>query len=157
MNRRQFTGLSALAVGAGRLSAAPPPLFEEIPKSKSGISWVHQNAMSEKRYLPESLGSGCAFLDYDNDGWMDIYLVNSGPCDFWRPSRPVRNALYRNNRDGTFTDVTERAGVAGGTFGMGVAVGDYDNDGFPDLFITAYGRTILYRNNGNGTFTDVTS
>ncbi|MDQ6705476.1 MAG: CRTAC1 family protein [Acidobacteriota bacterium] len=108
------------------------------------------------RYMPETFGPGCAFLDYDNDGWMDIYLVNSGPCDFWKPSKPVRNALYRNNRDGTFTDITTTAGVAGGTFGMGVAVGDYNNDGYPDLFVTSYGRTILYRNNGDGTFADVT-
>ena len=89
---------------------------------------------------------------------MDIFLVNSGPCDFFKPKQPLRNALYKNNRDGTFTDVTAKAGVAGasGTFGMGVAVGDFDNDGFPDLFVTAYGRPILYHNNGNGTFTDVT-
>jgi hypothetical protein len=87
---------------------------------------------------------------------MDIYLVNSGPCDFYQPPKPLQNALYRNNRDGTFTDVTEKAGVGGGTFGMGVAVGDYDNDGFPDLFVTAYGRSILYRNNRDGTFSDVT-
>ena len=112
--------------------------------------------MSPERYLPETMGPGVAFLDYDNDGWMDLYIVNSGPCDFFQPQAPLRNALYRNNRDGTFTDVTEKAGVAGGTFGMGVAVGDYDNDGFPDLFVTAYGRCILYRNNGDGTFTDVT-
>jgi hypothetical protein len=88
---------------------------------------------------------------------MDLYLVNSGPSDFYKPAKPLRNALYKNNRDGTFTDVTEKAGVgAGTTFGMGVAVGDYDNDGYPDLFVTAYGRCILYHNNGNGTFTDVT-
>ena len=73
--------------------------------------------MSEAHYLPETLGPGCAFLDYDNDGWMDIFLVNSGPCDFWKPSKPVRNALYKNNRDGTFTDVTENAGVGGGISG----------------------------------------
>jgi hypothetical protein len=113
--------------------------------------------MSPERYLPETLGPGCAFLDYDNDGWMDVFLVNSGPSDFYTPSRPLRNALYRNNRDGTFTDVTEKAGVAGGrAFGMGVAVGDYDNDGFPDMFVTAYGRSTLFHNNGDGTFTDVT-
>jgi hypothetical protein len=112
--------------------------------------------MSDNRYLPETLGPGCAFLDFDNDGWMDIYLVNSGPCDFWKPSTPIRNALYKNNRDGTFTDITERAGVAGDTFGMGVAVGDYDNDGWPDIFVTSYGRCILYKNNHDGTFTDVT-
>jgi hypothetical protein len=106
--------------------------------------------------LPETSGAGCAFLDYDNDGWMDIYLVNSGKCDFYNPPRPLRNALYRNNRDGTFTDVTEKAGVAGGGYGMGVAVGDYDGDGLPDLFVTQFGRSILYHNNGDGTFTDVT-
>jgi hypothetical protein len=122
----------------------------------SGISWVHENARSPQRFLPESLGPGCAFLDYDNDGWMDLYLVNSGISDFYQPAKPLKNALYKNNRDGTFTDVTDQASVRGGTFGMGVAVGDYDNDGYPDLFVTAYGRCILYHNNGNGTFTDVT-
>jgi len=112
--------------------------------------------MSPSRYLPEALGPGCAFLDFDNDGWMDIFLVNSGPSDFWKPTKPVRNALYKNNRDGTFTDITEKAGVGGAYFGMGVAVGDYDNDGWPDIFVTAYGKCILYRNNHDGTFTDVT-
>ena len=107
-------------------------------------------------FLPETTGAGCAFLDYDNDGWMDIYLVNSGACDFWTPAKPLRNALYRNNRDGSFTDVTEKAGVLGGGYGMGVAVGDYNADGFPDMYVTQYGRSILYRNNGDGTFTDVT-
>ncbi len=123
----------------------------------SGITWVHENGMSKEHYLPEALGPGVAFLDYDNDGWMDIYLVNSGPSDFYHPAKPLRNALYKNNRDGTFTDVTEKAGVAGGTFGMGVAVGDFDNDGWPDLFVTSYGKCILYRNNRDGTFTDVTA
>jgi hypothetical protein len=113
--------------------------------------------MSPEHYLPETVGPGCAFLDFDNDGWMDIYLVNSGPCDFFKPKTRLQNALYRNNRDGTFTDVTSEAGVQGGTFGMGVAVGDYDNDGYPDLFVTSYGRCILYHNNGDGTFTDVTN
>ena len=106
--------------------------------------------------MPETLGPGCAFLDFDNDGWMDIFLVNSGPSDFWKPTKPVRNALYKNNRDGTFTDVTEKAGLSGTQFGMGVAVGDYDNDGWPDIFVTAYGKCTLYKNNHNGTFTDVT-
>ena len=87
---------------------------------------------------------------------MDIYLVNSGKCDFYDPSPPLRNALYRNNRDGTFTDVTEKARVVGGGFGQGVAVGDYDGDGFPDIYVTQYGRSILYHNNGDGTFTHVT-
>jgi hypothetical protein len=114
------------------------------------------NGRSPEYYLPETTGAGCAFLDYDNDGWMDIYLVNSGRCDFFDPNPPLRNALYRNNRDGTFTDMTEKAGVPGGGYGMGVAVGDYNGDGFPDLYVTQYGRSILYRNNGDGTFTDVT-
>src|SRR5881296_3145454 len=160
ISRRRL--LSLAAASAPLLRSAASPLFEDVPPSISGITWVHDNARSKEHYLPEALGPGCAFLDYDNDGWMDIYLVNSGPSDFFKPasyqrSRPIRNALYKNNRDGTFTDVTEKAGVAGGTFGMGVAVGDFDNDGWPDLFVTGYGRCILYHNNGNGTFTDVTA
>lgn len=143
-----------------RLAGAPAepssPFFSEIPPQVSGISFVHDAAMSQRRHLPETMGAGAAFLDYDNDGWMDLYLVNSGRCDFYTPSKPIRNALYKNNRDGTFTDVTEKAGVGGGTFGMGVAVGDFDNDGWPDLFVTSYGKCILYQNNRDGTFRDVT-
>jgi len=162
LTRRDF--LSGMAAGAllGPRSgefllpdAAPYP-FEEIPAEKSGIRWVHSSGKSPEKYLPETTGAGCAFLDYDNDGWMDIYLVNSGKCDFFAPDPPLRNALYKNNRDGTFTDVTEKAGVAGGGFGQGVAVGDYDGDGFPDLYVSQYGHSILYHNNGDGTFTDVT-
>ena len=140
----------------GANESQPSSLFEEISPASSGISWRHVNGRSPEYYLPETTGAGCAFLDYDNDGWMDIYLVNSGKCDFFDPSPPLRNALYRNNRDGTFTDVTDKAGVAGGGYGMGVAVGDYNGDGLPDLYVTQYGRNILYRNNGDGTFTDVT-
>jgi hypothetical protein len=88
--------------------------FSEVPPAASGITWTHTAGNSPEKYLPESTGAGCAFLDYDNDGWMDIYLVNSGASDFFTPTRPLRNALYHNNRDGTFTDVTERAGVQGG-------------------------------------------
>ena len=87
---------------------------------------------------------------------MDLYFTNSGPSDFYHPVKPLRNALYRNNHDGTFTDVTEKAGVPGRGFGIGVSTCDYNNDGWTDLFITNYGRNILYRNNGDGTFTDVT-
>ena len=130
--------------------------FEEVPPQTSKITWVHNNAQSADRQLPETVGAGCAFLDYDNDGWMDIYFVNSGQSDFFTPKTPLKNALYHNNHDGTFTDVTDRAGVAGGKFGMGVAAGDFDGDGFVDLYITNYGSNILYHNNGNGTFTDVT-
>src|SRR5437868_6639815 len=161
-SRRQFMAGLAAAVGSSALprfalAGTSEFIFDEIPTSASGITWVHNAAKSPNKYLPESTGPGCAFLDYDNDGWMDIYLVNSGQSDFFTPTKPLRNALYHNNRDGTFTDVTEKAGVGAGGFGMGVAGGDYDNDGFPDLSITQYGRSILYRNNGNGTFTDVTA
>jgi hypothetical protein len=153
--------LAAAAAASGRppfVFGADQPRhpFTEVPPSQSGITWTHTSGKSPEKYLPESTGAGCAFLDYDNDGWMDIYLVNSGPCDFFAPKQPLRNALYHNNRDGTFTDVTEKAGVPGGGYGMGVAVGDYNADGFPDLYVTQYGRSILYRNNGDGTFTDVT-
>ena len=133
-----------------------PALFEPVPPARSGITWRHVSGRSPDYYLPETTGAGCAFLDYDNDGWMDIYLVNSGACDFFVPATPLRNALYRNNRDGTFADVTLQAGVPGSGYGMGVAAGDYNGDGFTDLFVTGYNRSTLYRNNGNGTFTDVT-
>ena len=169
LSRAQFLRLLAATLGgcSTNLAAfpgllhpptfAPPgPLFRELPPSATGISWSHVNGRSPEYYLPETTGAGCAFLDYDNDGWMDVYFVNSGQCDFFVPDPPLRNALYKNNRDGTFTDVTEKAGVAAGGYGMGVAVGDYNGDGFPDLYVTQYGKSILYRNNGDGTFTDVT-
>ena len=156
----RFVVASGTLLLAGRLGLGEPEAagtrFREIPSGKSGIAWVHENALSVQRYLPETTGAGGAFLDFDGDGWMDLYLVNSGPCDFYRPRVPLANALYRSNRDGTFTDVTVRAGVAGGTFGMGATVGDYDGDGFPDLYVTAYGKATLYHNEGDGTFTDVT-
>jgi hypothetical protein len=170
LSRRRFlcaAGCSALAAGLHpRIAGAwgsflPQPnatsLFAEVPALESGITWSHTAGLSSEMYLPETVGAGCAFLDYDNDGWMDIYLVNSGPCDFYRPSVPLRNALYKNNRDGTFTDVTVKAGVPGTAYGMGVAVGDYNGDGLPDLYVTQYPNSILYRNNGDGTFTDVTA
>jgi enediyne biosynthesis protein E4 len=175
LTRRQFIqgltigsagiGVSSAALGLEPLIGAHPALakpanltqlFEEVRSSTSGITWRHVNGRSPEYYLPETTGAGCAFLDYDNDGWMDIYLVNSGSCDFLTPNPPLRNALYRNNRDGTFTDVTEKTGVVGGGYGMGAAVGDYNGDGWPDLYVTQYGRSILYRNNKDGTFTDVT-
>jgi hypothetical protein len=165
-SRRQFLQLLGLAGVSTAAGVSPfrsgaqmaPPIFEEVPGAKSGITWVHDNAMSANRYLPETMGPGVAFCDFDNDGWADIFMVNSGATDFYQPKAPLRNALYRNNRDGTFTDVAEKAGVAGGReFGMGCAIADYDNDGYPDILVTAYGRCTLYHNNGNGTFTDVTA
>jgi enediyne biosynthesis protein E4 len=161
-SRRQFVrdvvGAVAISGLPHFVRAMPDAIypFEEIPADKSGIRWTHTAGQSAERFLPETTGPGCAFLDFDNDGWMDIYLVNSGKCDFYDPSPALRNALYRNNRDGTFTDVTEKARVPGGGYGQGVAVGDYDGDGFPDIYVTQYGRSILYHNNGDGTFTDVT-
>ena len=161
-SRRHFLRLLAAGIATGscpHIAAAfdkQAYAFTEVPPSTSGIMWTHTAGKSVEKYLPESTGAGCAFFDYDNDGWMDIYLVNSGPSDFFKPARPLRNALYRNNRDGTFTDVTEKAGVPGGGYGQGVAVGDYDGDGFADLYVTQCGRSILYHNNGDGTFTDVT-
>lgn len=131
--------------------------FEEVPAKTSGITWTHNNARSPERHLPETVGAGGVFFDYDNDGWMDIYLVNSGTADFYTPSVALKNALYHNNRDGSFTDVTDKVGVgAGEQFGMGAAAADFDADGWQDLYVTNYGRNILYRNNGNRTFTDVT-
>jgi enediyne biosynthesis protein E4 len=99
-----------------------------------------------------------AWLDYDQDGLMNLFLVQSAATDIYKPSRTLRCARYSNNGDGTFTDVTEKAGVGGeGHYGQGVAVGDFDNDGYPDLYVTGYGGAILYHNNGDGTFMDVTS
>ena len=142
-----------------RTVAPPPVTFVEVPPSESKITWTHDNGRSEMRHLPETCGGGGLFFDYDNDGWMDIYLVNSGPSDFYQPKTPLKNALYHNNHDGTFTDVTDKAGVACGqmgNFGMGAAAADFDGDGFEDLYVTNYGANVLFHNNGNGTFTNVT-
>jgi hypothetical protein len=125
---------------------------------RGGIRFRHDNAGSSEKYLIETMGAGCAWIDYNQDGLLDLYLVNSAATRVYSPKRPLRSALYRNNGDGTFTDVSEKAGVAAeGLFGMGVTVGDYDNDGFPDLLVLGYGRGILYHNNGDSTFTDVTA
>jgi len=126
--------------------------------SSAGIGFRHDNAASSEKLLIETMGGGCGWIDYNQDGLLDLYLVNSAPTRVYTPPHPLRSALYRNNGDGTFTEVTSQAGVGSeGLFGMGVAVGDYDNDGFPDLLVLGYGRCILYHNNGDGTFTDVTA
>jgi enediyne biosynthesis protein E4 len=128
--------------------------FRDITE-QAGIHFTHNNGAFGKKYLPETMGPGCAFIDYDNDGWPDIVLVNG---ENWpgHPGPASTLKLYHNNHNGTFTDVTRKAGLAVPMFGLGVAVGDYDNDGFDDLFISALGQSHLFRNNGNGTFTDVT-
>jgi hypothetical protein len=140
----------------------PLPVFVDVTK-QAGIRFDHCMGDKKLSNILEATGSGCAFFDYDGDGWMDIYVVNGcyleGISDPKSPFKGMRmtSHLYHNNRDGTFTDVTEKAGVSNeGRYGMGVQVGDYDNDGHPDLYVTSYGKNTLYHNNGNGTFTDVT-
>lgn len=134
-----------------------PVRFTDIRKS-AGITFVQDSTQTEEKYYLETMGTGVAWIDYDQDGLMDLFLVQSAATDMYTPPHPLRCALYHNNGDGTFTDVTEKAGVAGaGHYGQGVAVGDFDNDGYPDLYVTGYGSAVLYHNNGDGTFTDVSS
>jgi hypothetical protein len=150
-------GLATSAGGFSGVLRAPLVRFTDVART-AGLSFVHDDAASVEKYLIETMGSGCGWIDYDQNGLLDIYLANGAATRLYTPRRPLRSALYKNNGDGSFSDVTERAGVgAEGLFGMGVAVGDYDNDGFPDLFVLGYGRCILYHNNGDGTFSDVTS
>ncbi|MGO8795903.1 MAG: CRTAC1 family protein [Candidatus Sulfotelmatobacter sp.] len=153
----------ALLLGA---AAPSTPVFDVIlPK---GLDFVLENSPTPAKYLIETMPGGVALLDYNNDGLLDIFLVNGGrvtnpaqsPDNFDRQNPRYWNRLYRQNKDGSFTDVTKEAGLANagdGNYGMGVAVGDYDNDGYPDIFVTNYGKNILYHNNGDGTFTDVTA
>ena len=127
-------------------------------RESAKIKFQQDSTQTDEKYYLETMGTGVAWIDYDQDGLMDLYFVQSAATDIYKPPHPLRSALYHNNGDGTFTDVTEKAGVGGeGHYGQGVAVGDFDNDGFPDLYVTGYGRAILYHNNGNGTFTDVTA
>ena len=139
---------------AGAQGAEADATFQEAT-AKAGVRFAHNNGAFGKKYLPETVGPGVAFIDYDNDGWPDIFLVNGAdwPGHLAKHTTPK---LYHNNHDGTFTDVTHKAGLDVEMYGIGVTVGDYDNDGYDDLFITAYGQSRLFHNNGNGTFTDVT-
>ncbi len=138
----------------GAAGPASPPLFEDITK-QAGIHFVHFKGNKGVANIMEEAGPGVCVADFDGDGWPDIYFVNGR--DLYGRGLEARNALYRNNRDGTFTDVTDKAGVPGNGFGLGCVWGDYNNDGWPDLYVTQYGKNILYRNNGDGTFTDVTA
>jgi len=155
--------LALLTLGAANDHAS---LFEL--QTLRGVDFTLQNSPTSQKYLIETMPGGVALLDYNNDGLLDIFFVNGGgisdpinlPENFHRNDPRYWNRLYRQNRDGSFTDVTEQAGLASagdGNYGMGVTVGDYDNDGYPDLFVTSYGKNVLYHNNGDGTFTDVTS
>jgi hypothetical protein len=137
--------------------AAPEPRLQLVDVTRAaGINFSHHTGAFGARYLPETLGPGCAFLDYDNDGWLDVLLVNGQD---W-PGHPRRKAglqLYRNNRNGTFSDVTRAAGLDFSFYGLGVAVADFNNDGFPDLYLTGVGQNRLLRNTGRGSFVDVTA
>jgi len=138
-------------------STSIPVRFTDIRKS-AGITFIQDSTETEEKYYLETMGTGVGWIDYDQDGFMDLYFVQAGATDAYHPAQPPHSALYHNNGDGTFTDVTAKAGVGGeGHYGQGVAVGDYDNDGYPDLYVTGYGRAILYHNNGDGTFTNVTA
>jgi len=162
--RAVCAGLCLLALA---LCAASTPNSMFDVKHPAGLDFTLQNSPTAQKYLIETMPGGIALLDYNNDGLLDIFMVNGGrvtdpmklPEDFDRHDPKYWNRLFRQNKDGSFTDVTEKAGLAkagDGNYGQGVAVGDYDNDGYPDIYVTNYGKNTLYHNNGDGTFTDVT-
>jgi len=153
-----FTGTLALCPTrlTGQIPVRETPIFTEVTR-EAGITWSQFSGESPDRFLIETMGGGVAFLDFDGDGWQDIFFVNGGETPRGQSPNPVRNALYRNLGNGRFEDVTAKAGLDRLSFyGMGVAVGDYDNDGHPDLFISGFPSSALFHNNGNGTFTEVT-
>jgi len=177
--RRRFLGSSLFVLGGGLLDVVTTPLWrwgssgvvraQVAAAPATGIQFIDvaQQAglnvpnvwggVEHKRVIVETKGSGIAFFDYDNDGWLDIYLTNGSRLDaHWPAGQAPTTHLFKNNRDGTFTDVTEKSGIGRSGWQTGVCVGDYDNDGWDDLFCTFWGRNILFHNNGNGTFTDVT-
>lgn len=150
-----LTGCQPSAGGPPPAGTAAPVRFEDVSEG-AGVRFVHHTGARGKKFMPETVGSGCAFLDYDGDGWLDVLYING--TDWPAPdARPHLPALYRNNGDGTFTDRTREAGLALDVYGMGAAAADYDNDGDTDLFLTCIGPNHLFRNEGNGRFTDVTA
>jgi hypothetical protein len=143
-------------ITAGGFVASGPVVFKDVAKAAGLTSWTHKMGTPEKNYIIETVGSGVALLDYDNDGWLDIYLVNGSTYDAMTgKTTPPHAALFHNNHDGTFTDVTAKAGVANDRWGIGAVVGDFDNDGWPDIYVSNFGKNRLYHNNHDGTFTDV--
>jgi enediyne biosynthesis protein E4 len=143
-------------ITAGGFADSGPVIFQDISEKAGLTRWRHVMGTPEDTFIIETVGSGVALLDYDNDGWLDIYLVNGSTYDAVSgKTSPPHSALFHNNHDGTFTDVAQQAGVTNDRWGFGVAVGDYDNDGWPDLYVTNFGRNRLYHNNHDGTFTDV--
>src|SRR5262249_8678502 len=154
-----FLLLSINTLGQGIAQGPPPPASAKtikckgraIPQledvtEKAGIRFSHTSA-PESRYIVESMSGGVLLLDYDRDGWLDIYFTNAPTVDMALKGQSARGALYHNNHDGTFTDVTDKAGIGKPCFAMGGAVGDYDNDGWPDIYVTCYGGNVLYHNN----------
>ena len=143
-------------ITAGGFVKTGPVIFKDISKEAGLTVWKHTMGTPQKSYILETIGSGVALLDYDNDGWLDIYIVNGSTEDaLTGKMTPPHAALFHNNHDGTFTDVAAKAGVTNDRWGFGVAVGDYDNDGWPDLYVANFGKNRLYHNNHDGTFTDV--
>src|SRR5579871_6737129 len=133
-----------------------PIVFEDIAEKAGLTKWTHKMGTPEKSYIVETKGSGVGLIDYDNDGWLDIYVVNGSTFDALDGKEtPPHAALFHNNHDGTFTDVAAKAGVTNDRWGFGVAIADYDNDGWPDIFVSNWGKNRLYHNNHDGTFTDV--
>lgn len=143
-------------ITAGGFVAFGPLVFDDVTQRSGLGSWSHKMGTLDKNYIIETDGSGVGLLDYDNDGWLDIYLVNGSTYEAMAgKAKPPHAALFHNNHDGSFTDVTEQAGVANDRWGFGVAIGDYDNDGWPDIYVTNFGKNRLYHNDHNGKFTDV--
>jgi enediyne biosynthesis protein E4 len=164
MSTGNSTGVAAKAIydeqhrpiTAGGFVDKGPVIFTDISKQSGIASWSHVMGTPDKKYILDADGSGVGLIDYDNDGWLDIYLVNGSTFEALDGKQtPPHAALFHNNHDGTFTDVAEKAGVSNDRWGFGVAVGDFDNDGWPDMAVTNYGKNRLYHNNHNGTFTDV--
>ncbi len=148
-------GMLSVAVGCHAGPVSGQVIFRDVT-ADTGITFQHTDGSSGRHYIMETVTAGLALFDYDNDGDMDIYFVNGAPLPGSEVDTPPTNAMYRNEGGWKFTDVTEEARVADTGFGLGVAVGDYDNDGDADIFVNNYGPNVLYRNNGDGTFTDVT-